>query len=283
MSADYFTTLQARLERGRYFIEAEDESKPQAVVLLDCNVVIINQALARSYFPGQDPIGQKIGDTQLTPKSIKEIVGVVDDIHEGALDSDNWPTEYLPINQSPDAYFSVVARTSQTPDSVLPAFDAVIHQIDPGLGTIGEASMEQRIHNSSIAYVHRSSAFLVGGFAAVALLLGVIGLYGVIAYSVSQRTREIGVRMALGAERSAVYRLVLDEAVRLAAIGIVLGLLCSVGAASLIRNLLFGTAAADPLTLIAVAAMLAVAALAASYFPARRATKVDPMEALRYE
>lgn len=275
VGADYFTTLQARLERGRYFTDADDESKP--------NVAIINEALARKYFPGQDPIGQKIGDTQLTPKSIKEIVGVVDDVHEAALDSDTWPTEYLPINQSTDSYFSVVARTSQAPDSVLPELDAVIHRIDPGLGTVGEASMEQRIHNSSSAYLHRSSAFLVGGFAAVALLLGVIGLYGVIAYSVNQRTREIGVRMALGAERGAVYRLVLGEAVRLAGIGIVIGLLCSVGAASLMRNLLFGTTAADPLTLTGVAATLAAAALAASYIPARRATKVDPMEALRYE
>jgi macrolide transport system ATP-binding/permease protein len=246
-------------------------------------VAIINQALARKYFAGQDPIGQKIGDTQLTPKSIKEIVGVVDDVHEAALDSDTWPTEYLPINQSTDSYFSVVARTSQAPDSVLPELDAVIHQIDPGLGTVGEASMEQRIHNSSSAYLHRSSAFLVGGFAAVALLLGVIGLYGVIAYSVNQRTREIGVRMALGAERRAVYRLVLGEAVRLAAIGIVLGLLCSVATGALMRTLLFGIAATDPFTLTAVAVTLAAAALGASYIPARRAARVHPMEALRYE
>jgi len=275
VGAGYFTTLQARLERGRYFRDSDDQSKP--------NVAIINQALARKYFPGQDPIGQKIGDTQLTPKSIKEIVGVVDDVHEAALDSDTWPTEYLPINQSTDSYFSVVARTSQAPDSMLPELDAAIHQIDPGLGTVGEASMELRIHDSSSAYLHRSSAFLVGGFALVALLLGVIGLYGVIAYSVSQRTREIGVRMALGAERGAVYRLVLGQAVRPAAIGIVIGLMCSVGAASLIRNLLFGTTATDPLTLAGVATTLAVAALAASYIPARRATRVDPMVALRYE
>ncbi len=275
VSADYFTTLRARLVRGRYFTDAEDGSKP--------NVVVINEALARKYFPGQDPIGQKIGDTQLTPKSLKEIVGVVDDVHEAALDSDTLPTEYLPINQSTDSYFSVIARTSQTPESVLTELVATIHQIDPGLGTVGETSMEQRIYNSGAAYVHRSSAFLMGGFAAVALLLGVIGLYGVIAYSVSQRTREIGVRMALGAERGSVYRLVLGEAGRLAAIGIVIGLLCSVAASALMRNLLFGTAAADPLTLIGVAVTLAAAASAASYIPAHRATRVDPMVALRCE
>jgi predicted permease len=275
VSASYFTTLQARLVSGRYFTDADDASRP--------NVVIINRALVRKYFPGKDPLGQKIGDTELSPKSLKEIIGVVDDIHEGALDSDNWPTEYLPYNQSPDTYFSMVVRTSQAPQSVLTTLDTVIHQIDPSLGTMGEATMEQRIHDSSSASLHRSSAWLVGGFAALALLLSVVGLYGVIAYSVSQRTREIGVRMALGAQRGSVYRLILREAGWLAGLGIALGLLCSVPAATLMRNLLFGTAATDVPTLIGVGAVLGVSALAASYIPAHRATKVDPVTALRCE
>jgi macrolide transport system ATP-binding/permease protein len=275
VSSAYFTTLRARLLSGRYFTDSDDESKP--------NVVIINQALAGKYFPGEDPIGQKIGDTELSPKSLREIIGVVGDIREGALESENWPTEYLPSNQSPDTYFSVVVRTSQAPQSVLTTLDTVIHQIDPGLGTVGEATMEQRIHDSSTAYLHRSSAWLVGGFATLALLLSVVGLYGVIAYSVSQRTREIGVRMALGAQRGAVYRLILNEAGWLAGCGIGLGLLCSVAVAKLMRNLLFGTAATDLPTLLGVAALLAVSALIASCIPARRATKVDPMVALRYE
>ena len=275
VSSAYFSTLQARLLNGRYFTDADDASKPK--------VAMINQALARKYFPGENPIGQKIGGIELSPESLREIIGVVDDIHESALDSDTWPTEYLPFNQSPDTYFSVVARTSQAPQSVLTTFDSVIHRIDPGLGTIGEATMEQRIHDSSTAYLHRSSAWIVGGFAALALLLSVVGLYGVIAYSVSQRTREIGVRMALGAQRSSVYRLILKEAGWLAGFGIALGLLCSVATATLMRTLLFGTAATDVPTLIAVAVVLAVSVLAASYIPARRATKVDPMVALRYE
>ncbi len=275
VSGDYFTTLQARLLRGRYFTDAEDESRP--------NVVIINQALARKYFPNEDPIGHQIGDTQLTPKSLRQIIGVVDDVREGSLDSEISPTEYLPFNQSPDTYMGVMVRTAQAPESILPTLETVFHQIDPDIGLVSESTMSGRINASPTAYLHRSVMWLVGGFAALALLLGVIGLYGVIAYSVSQRTREIGVRMALGAERSSVYRLVLGEAGRLAAIGIVIGLLSSVGAAALIRNLLFGTAAADPLTLIGVAVTLAFAAFAASYIPARRATKVDPMVALRYE
>ena len=143
--------------------------------------------------------------------------------------------------------------------------------------------MEQRIHDSSTAYLHRSSAWIVGGFAALALLLSVVGLYGVIAYSVSQRTREIGVRMALGAQRASVYRLILKEAGWLAALGIALGLLCSMAAATMMRTLLFGTTATDLPTLIAVALVLAVSTLAASYIPARRATRIDPMVALRHE
>jgi len=275
VSSAYFSTLQARLLSGRYFTDADDASKPK--------VAIINQALARKYFPGENPIGRKFGDIELSPNSLREIIGVVDDIHESALDSDTWPTEYLPFNQSPDTYFSVVARTAQAPQSVLATLDSVIHQIDPGLGTVGEATMEQRIHDSSTAYLHRASAWVVGGFAALALLLSVIGLYGVIAYSVSQRTREVGVRMALGAQRRSVYRLILKEAGWLAGSGISLGLLCSVAVAKLMRNLLFGTAAADPSTLLGVAALLAVSALVASYLPARRAARVDPMVALRCE
>ena len=143
--------------------------------------------------------------------------------------------------------------------------------------------MEGRINNSMTAYLHRSSAWLVGGFAITALLLGVVGLYGVVAYSVRQRTREIGVRMALGAERGSVYGLILKEAGSLAGLGIALGAIGSVTAAAMARKLLFGVSSWDAQTLIAVAAVLAAAALAAGFLPARRAALVNPMEALRME
>ena len=275
VNPDLFTTLHAKLLRGRYFTDTEDASKPA--------VIIINQALARKYFPGEDPIGKKIGDTDLSPKSITEIIGVVDDVKDGSLDSEIWPAVYYPFNQNSDTYFSLVVRTSQAEHSVLPALVAAVHEIDPGIGTMDEATMIDRINDSPTAYLHRSSAWLVGGFAALALLLGVVGLYGVIAYSVTQRTREIGVRMALGAQRRSVYQLIMKEAVWLAGAGIGAGLLCAIAAASLMRGLLFGVRSWDATTLAGVSVVLAISALFASYIPARRAARVDPLVALRYE
>jgi predicted permease len=275
VSADYFETLRVRLVRGRIFSDAEDASKPR--------VVVINRALARRYYPDEDPIGNRFGDTSLSPGSIKEIVGVVDDVREGALDSEIWPAVYYPFNQSPDTSFSLVVRATQAEGSPLKALRAEIRRIDSSLGIVDEAAMRARINDSPAAYLQRSSAWLIGAFAALALLLSVVGLYGVVAYSVSLRSREIGLRMALGAARGSVYQLVLGEAVRLAGLGVVLGLACAMAVAGSMRKLLFETAAWDAPTLLAVAATLTLAALLASYIPARRAASVDPAIALRAE
>jgi macrolide transport system ATP-binding/permease protein len=177
----------------------------------------------------------------------------------------------------------VVVRTAHAPLELLKSLEGTVHRIDPDILTFDAETMEDRINHMQSTYLHRCSAWLVGGFAAMALLLGVVGLYGVIAYSVSQRTKEIGVRMALGAQRSSVYRLILREAGRLMAIGILAGAICSVIAASLMRKLLFGTVPWDAGTLAGVAVVLAVSALFASYIPAQRAASVNPVEALRAE
>ncbi len=275
VSSDYFSTLQAKLLRGRTFTDSEDLKKPR--------VVLINQALAKKYFPGEDPIGQRIGDTDLSPGSIKEIIGVVDDIREGPLDSEIWPAEYYPFNQSPDSDFSVIVRTSQAEESLIPAVSEAIRKIDSRINVSNQTTMTQRANNAPTVYLRRSSTWLVAGFAAVALLLGIVGLYGVIAYSVSQRTREIGVRIALGAQRGTVYRLILKEASLLALAGIVIGIACAILAATFMRKLLFGTPPWDITTLLCVAAVLGVSALLASFLPARRAASVDPISALRAE
>ena len=274
VSAGYFAALGARVLHGRSFTEW-DASKPR--------VAVINRTMARRYFPDEDPIGKTFGDTSLSPGSIKEIVGVVDDIREGPLDAEIWPAVYYPYEQDPDPFFSLVVRTAQDAEPMLPALSAAIRDTDPDLGTFREATMRARIGDSPAAYLRRSSAWLIGAFAAVAALLGVVGLYGVVAYSVGQRAREIGVRMALGARRGSVCLLVLREAARLAALGIVLGVALSLGWSGLVRNLLFATPAWDVTTFAAVAAALGLCAGLASYVPARRAASLDPVEALRSE
>jgi predicted permease len=273
VSVGYFSTLQARLVRGRYFSEADDASKPR--------VMIVNQNFVRKFFPGEDPIGKHIRYDAVSPAI--EIVGIVDNIKEGPLDAEVQPVLYTPFNQEPDNLFFIIARTSQAPQQLSKSLEGVVHGIDPGILTFTPETMEDRINHTQSTYLHRSSAWLVGGFAAMALLLGVVGLYGVIAYSVSQRTKEIGVRMALGAQRSSVYQLILGEAGRLMAFGILAGSVCAVATASLMRKLLFETAPWDAGTLAGVAVVLAVSALLASYIPARRAASVDPVEALRAE
>ena len=275
VSSGFFKTVQAHLLRGRFLTDQDDATRPR--------VTVINKAFADKYFPGEDPIGKKYGGGDLAPDSIKEIVGIVDNIRESSLDEEIWPAEYKAHNQDADSYFGLLVRTSGDERFILPALAAAVHQVDPGIGTYDEQTMTQRISNSPTAYVHRSAAWLVGGFAALALLLGVVGLYGVIAYSVSQRTREIGVRMALGAARSSVYQLVLKEAGRLTIIGIVAGILCAIATATLIRKLLFGIHTWDFQTLAAVAVLLGFSALLASFIPARRAASVNPVEALRAE
>ncbi|SFS12700.1 duplicated orphan permease [Granulicella pectinivorans] len=273
VGSNYFSTLGARLIKGRFFTDAEDSTRPR--------VAVVNQLLASRLFPGKEAIGQRI----LWNNNEKpfEIVGIVDDIKEGPLDVATRPVMYTSYLQIPDNNFYAIARTAQDPHDLLPALSQAIHQIDPGLGAFDEATMTDHIHDSPSAYLHRVSAWLVGGFAAVALLLGVVGLYGVVAFSVSRRTREIGMRMALGAPRASVYRLILTEAGHLAAGGIVLGLLGSLAAATLLQSLLFGIHSWDPATLLTVAALLGSATLLASYIPARRAASVNPVEALRAE
>jgi ABC-type antimicrobial peptide transport system permease subunit len=212
-----------------------------------------------------------------------EIVGVVDDVREGPLDADASPAEYFPINQARQNSFALAVRTQQDPGALLPLLVSTLHQIDPNLGVSDEATMSAKIDSTQAALLHRFSAWLVGGFAAMALVLGVVGLYGVISYSVSRRTREIGVRMALGAQRSSVYKLVMRQAGWLTVAGLMIGLVCSVGASLLIRKLLFGVQAWDAFTLAGVAVLLGLASMAASFLPAWRAASVNPVEALRAE
>ena len=275
VSAGFFRTLHARLLAGRTFTDAEDASKP--------NVVVINHTFARTYFSQEDPVGKQIGDPTLSPSSIKQIVGVVEDFKDSALDDEQWPTAYYPFNQDVSPNFSLMVRTSQDERTILPALATTIRELNRDVGVEQGSTMNEQINSSQAAYFHRSTAYLVGGFAVLALVLSAVGLYGVIAYSMSRRTREIGVRMALGAQRGSVHLMVLREAGWLAATGIAIGTVCSLATSTLMRGLLFGVRAWDFSTLAVVATLLAVSALAASYIPAHRAASVDPVEALHAE
>jgi predicted permease len=247
VSAGFFTTLHAKLLRGRYFNDAEDGSKPM--------VIIVNETFAKKYFPGEDPIGKKVGDTELTPKSMREIVGVVADFKDAGLQQDQWPGEYFHFNQNIDTYFTVLVRTRGDERTVMADLAPAIHGVSKDAAVEEGITMTAAINDSQTAYIHRSAAYLVGGFAG----------------------------MALGAQRSSVYKLVLSEAGKLVGVGIALGLGSAVGAAMLMRSLLFGVQAWDAGTLVAVAGVLGASAMAASFIPARRAASVNPTEALRAE
>ncbi|HEX4285897.1 MAG TPA: ABC transporter permease [Terracidiphilus sp.] len=271
----YLATLKARVVRGRWFDENDTLNKPR--------VTVINEALAAKYFPGEDAIGKMIGGGDLSQQSLRQVVGIIANVREGGPDEELWPSEYFSMYREPDTFFAIVVRTAQDESAMLPSIVGTLHQIDHNLGVYGEQTMTEQIESSQSSLLHRFASWLVGGFAAVALVLGVVGLYGVIAYSVSQRTREIGVRMALGAQRGAVCKMIMRQAGWLTITGISIGIACAVGASMAMRKLLFGVEAWDVRTLATVALVLGSAALAASFLPARRAASVSPTEALRAE
>jgi predicted permease len=274
VSPGYFATLGAKLSRGRHFREDEDWTKPR--------VAIINESMGRKFFPGEDPMGKQIAYVSIGAPPI-EIVGIIEDIREGPLDQPMAAVIYVPFLQELQPNFTLVARTQQAEQSSLRLIEAAVRQIDPSIAAYRGLTMTEKIHDSQSAYLHRSSAWLVGGFAGIAFLLGVVGLYGVVAYSVSRRRREIGIRMALGADRGAVYRLIMREAGQLTAIGVTAGLAASLFATNLMGALLFEVRSWDIATLGGVAAVLATAALLASFLPASRAAAVNPTDALRSE
>jgi predicted permease len=274
VSAGYFETLGARLIAGRTFTETDDAAKPRRA--------IINRTLAKELFPGEDAVGKQILSA-FDPEHPVEVVGVIDDIKDGGLDLQPIPAVYSPFNQKPRSDFYVTVRTSQSPESILTSMVQAVHQIDPTLIANEEETMNARIDNSEPAYLHRSAAWVVAGFATLALLLGTVGLYSVISYYVGQRTREIGIRIALGAQKPAVYRLIFGESAKPVLAGLATGLLCSFWLTAFLRGMLFGVSRWDSETMCVVVCVLVVASLVASYIPARRAASIEPREALRAE
>lgn len=270
VSSDYFQTMQLRLIKGRAFSENDNEKAPL--------VAIISEAMARKFWPNEDPIGKRIGRG---PDKWREIVGVVRDIKHFSLDSDAPPTMYFPMRQVPARAMNLVVRTSPDPLSMAPALRQQVWAGDRNLAIAALGTMNDVV-SSSITQ-QRFILTLLACFAGLALILAAVGIYGVMSYAVTQRTHEIGIRMALGARVGDVLRLVFRQGLVLTLIGIALGMALSFGLTRLMKSLLFDVTPTDAMTFALVAVALVVVALLACLVPARRATKVDPLIALRYE
>jgi predicted permease len=276
ISPNYFQVIQTPLVEGRFFTEADENGK--------LPVVIIDEATARRYWwPDHDPVGRRLrirlrfGQNPVNPWST--VVGVVKNIKHDGLDVDGVPHLYVPLNQFLGRSLSFALRTSLPTSTLETQIRGAIQSVDPELPVFGVTSMDE-VLDASLAS-RRFSADLVAGFAGGALLLASIGIYGLLAYMVGQRSREIGLRLALGAQRADILRLVLGKGVVLAGLGIVTGVIFSASTASMMASLLYGVRPHDPAVFLMVPLLLLVVAIAASYIPAWRATKVDPIVALR--
>ncbi len=275
---DYFRALDIPLLRGRAFTERDNEHSPP--------VIIVNETLARRLFAGQEPLGQHIiiegeaGDNATPPA--REIVGIVGDVRHEGLDAEAGNEYYIPYTQGPGPFMSLVVRsTTVPPDSLVTSVRNVIKQRDKDQYVAAIEPMGKLVADSIAR--RRFNALLTGLFAGVALLLAAVGIFGVLNYTVTQRTQEIGLRVALGAQTRDVWRLVIGQGARLILLGLALGLVVSLALTRVLSVMLFGVTPTDPITFGAVSLLLASVALLACYIPARRATKVDPLVALRYE
>jgi predicted permease len=278
----YLRAMGIPLQRGRFFTDQDNEHSPR--------VVVVDDVFAHKFFPNQDPIGKRIESDFVAGPA--EIVGVVGHVKQWGLDTDDSQKLraqfYIPCMQTSDAFIAMqpsgstmIVRSENGGAGLLDSIRHVSQQMSSDIVIFSPQSMDDIIA-SSLAH-RRFSMILLVAFAALALLLASVGIYGVISYVVGERTHEIGIRMALGARPSDILQLVLAGAGRLAIIGIGVGLVAALGLTRLMANLLYGVGPNDPLTFIVVPAILIAVALLASYLPARRATKVDPMIALRYE
>jgi putative ABC transport system permease protein len=273
ISPDYFRAIGIPLRQGRVFSDQDrDNSVP---------VVIISEAMARRFWPGENPIGKRLTPSFHLEQGAREIVGIVGDVKTSGLDVDASAMMYLPFKQSPRPFISFVVRTASNPESLIQPVSKAIYSIDKEQALTDVQTMEQVLLKSLSG--RRFNMTLLLAFAGVALVLAAVGVYGVMNYTVTLRRRELGIRMALGAEATDVLRLVLGQGLTLTLIGVAAGLISAYALTRLMASLLYGVTATDYLTFASVSAVLIAVGLAASYVPARRATKVNPTIALRTE
>jgi putative ABC transport system permease protein len=272
-SEDYFRVMNIPVKRGRAFTSEDRADGPLSMV--------INETFARRYFPGEDPLSHRITLNNPQQGPWAQIVGIVGDVRHDGMGAEPYPQMYSATSQSPPRGATLVMKTEADPSSLISAVRSEIRNIDAGLPLYNIRPMEQLTRESMAR--PRFNTFLIALFAALALLLASVGIYGVMSYSVTQRTHEIGVRMALGAASTDITRMIVWHGLKVSLAGVTVGLGASFALTWLMKSLLYGVSATDPLTFAAIAALLTLVAMVACYIPARRATRVDPMIALRYE
>ena len=295
VSPGFFETMRVPLKRGRLLNRDDTMQKIRAMwtgLVTDQSLaekernavpepVVVNEAFVRRFFPGDDPIGKRFCVDPTNKTYWYEIVGVVGDMHRQGLERTAIPEYYGPYFPSPNGRADLVLRTNGDPLLVAPLVRKAVTAAVPGIVIGGVSTVDSQLGGFSAQ--RRFQTWLLTAFAALALSLAAVGIYGVVHYAVAERTREIGVRLALGATRRDVLGLVIRQGLRMPAVGIAIGLAASIGLTRIISHLLFEIGATDPSTFAAVGLVLAAVAAAACYFPARRATRVDPVRALRQE
>jgi predicted permease len=271
--ANFFRTMQIQLKRGRFYSAQEVQERR--------NVVVVNEAFVQKYFPNEEPLGQRVRIAMMDTPAPNEIIGVVGNVKNQKLELEAYPMAYWPMAELTYNAMSFVIRAKSDPTELAPTVRNIIHSLDPQQ-PVAEVRTLESVLGTSIAR-ERFNTLLLAVFAVVALLLSAIGIYGVMAYAVTQRTHELGIRAALGATATDILRLVLRQGMALAALGVGVGLVAAFGLTRLLATLLFNVSTTDVVTFVGIALLLTLVALVACFIPARRATKVDPLVALRYE
>ncbi len=271
----FFSTLKVPLISGRMFSATDKLEAPW--------VEMVNQAFVNKYFPNEDPVGKRTRFTFDAKEPYREIVGVVGNVAQDDLAGPPVAVIYVANEQGPSTYLTYMVRTAGDPAAFVGSAQAALHQMDQQLPLIQPQTMEHFTNQTAAVFLRRYPSLVIGSFAGLALILAMIGLYGLISYTVQQRTREIGIRMALGAQPADVLKLVIGQGIGAVLAGVALGVVAALALTQLMASLLFGVRPTDLVTFAGVAVILTCVALAASYIPARRATRTDPLNALRHE
>jgi len=271
VDSDYFATMKIPLLRGRGFTEFDNETST--------HVAVINRTMAQQFWPNEDPIGKQFD----AKGSTWQVVGIAQNGKYALLGEDQRPFFYLPLKQNFVSMRTLEIRTSVDPSALAAPVEQVIKSLDPGLPTFAVITMDESLAGANGFLIFRIGALLASCIGGLGLIMAAVGIYGVVAFAASQRTREIGIRVALGATRGQVLKLVLRQGLWVVIAGTALGILATIGVSHGIGSLLVGISATDPLTFFAATLFLITVALCACYVPARRAMKTDPMVALRYE